>query len=176
MSEITMERIRGLCRAYADAERLLAERTEHVQEVRRSSSGRLMPGLRSAAAELSAARDELRDAVESSPQLFERPRTRALEGVKVGFRKLPGTIDCLSEAKVIERIRRVRPELEATLVAVRESLVKAALKKLDSRDLAAIGVSITAVDDEVVIRTAKTDIDALVDALLAEFEEEADAA
>ena len=54
---------------------------------------------------------------------------------------------------------------------MRTSLNKAALKKLPAAELASVGASIVAVDDVPVIAMPKDSLDALVDALLAEFEE-----
>ena len=169
--EYMIEGLVALCGRYAAAERLVHERAKRIRDVRRKASSRYLAGLNSAAAETSALKDELREAIMSSPHLFERPRTRALEGVKVSFRKLPGALEIHDEARTIARIRARLPQREADLVTVRTTLNKAALKKLGAKDLAAIGYSIADVDDEVVIRTAKSDVDALVDALLAEYEE-----
>ena len=103
--------------------------------------------------------------------MFVRPRTRALEGVKVGYRKMPGRIVC-DEARAVARIRELHPEREADLVRVRESLDRAALRRLDSQTLASIGVSIAHVEDEIVIAAAGADIDRLVDAMLYEVKDD----
>ena len=119
-------------------------------------------------------REALRDALADSPELFVKPRTRALEGIKVGFRKLPGRFEMADEGRTIKRIRERMPEREDEFVRVKESVDRAALKKLATGELARIGVTLVETGDEVVIAVAKTDLlDKLVEALLVEGEEAA---
>ena len=89
----------------------------------------------------------------------------------MGYRKQPGRVEC-DEAKAIARIRERLPERAPELVRVKESLDKTALRKLGGRELAAIGVRVAEVDDEVVVAGAPDDLDKLVDALLADAPEE----
>lgn len=168
---MTLIDIAGLCRAYAAARERLGETAEQIRALQRQALRVRLRGLRNRAAEVSAARDALRAAVAAHPELFVRPRTRALEGVKVGYRKMPGRIVC-DEARAVARIRKLHPEREADLVRVRESLDRAALRRLDSQTLASIGVSIADVEDEIVIAAAGADIDRLVDAMLDEVKDD----
>ena len=126
--------------------------------------------LKARVAEVSAARDELREAIAANPELFERPRTRALEGIKVGYRKQPGRVEC-DEERSIARIRKLYPDREADLVRVRESLIRSALKNLDAKTLASIGATVIQVADQIVIAAADDDLDKLVDALLSDDED-----
>ena len=166
-----MKEITRLCRAYADARDALAEVSGDIKAMRRAAVKSRLRALQNRVVEVSAAKDALRTAIAESPGLFAKPRTRALEGIKVGYRKLPGRIEC-DEARAIAMARKKLPERAASLVRVKESLDKPALLKLDSKQLACIGVSVTAVDDEIVIKAANTDLDKLVDALLADVPEE----
>ena len=166
----TLEGIAGLCKSYAAARERLADTTEAIRADQRQALRRRLRGLKARVAEVSVARDRLREAIEDNPELFERPRTRALEGIKVGYRKQPGRIEC-DEERVIARIRKLHPDREADLVRVRESLVRSALKNLDAKTLASIGVTVVQVDDQIVIAAADDDLDKLVDALLSDEEE-----
>ena len=168
---MTIAEIADLCRAYAAARERLAQTTEQIRALQRQALRARLRSLRARTAEVSSARSALYEAVEANPRLFERPRTRALEGVKVGYRKRPGRIEC-DESRCIARIRKLYPERESDLVRVRENLDRAALKRLDAKILAAIGVSVAAVDDEIVIAAAGADLDKLVDAMLAELDGE----
>ncbi len=168
---MTIADIAGLCRAYLAARERLAQTTEQIRALQRQALRSRLRALRSRAAEVSAARCELQAAVKANPQLFAGPRTRAFEGVKVGYRKRPGRIEC-DEARAIARIRKLYPDRETDLVRVRENLDRAALKRLDSKILAAIGVAVVAVDDEIVIAAAGGDLDKLVDAMLADLDGE----
>ncbi len=172
----TLERIGNLCRDYADAREALEETAEAIRDEQRAAVRRRLRGLKARVAAASAARDALRQALAVAPHLFERPRTRAIEGIKVGYRKMPGRIEYADEAKVIARIRARWPAREAELVRVKESLDRGALKRLDGRELATIGASIIEVDDEIVIAAAADDLDKLVDTLLEDGTEEREAA
>lgn len=169
-NEWTLAGIERLCREYAEARERLAETGGVIKDERRAGVRRKMSVLRRRIAEASAAHEALREAV-AAAHLFERPRTRAFEGVKVGYRKQPGRVEC-DEAKAIARIRERLPERAPELVRVKESLDKTALRKLGGRELAAIGVRVAEVDDEVVVAGAPDDLDKLVDALLADAPEE----
>ena len=166
----TMESIAGLCKSYSDARERLADTTEAIRAEQRRAVRQRIRGLKARAAEVSAARDELREAIAENPALFQKPRTRALEGVKVGYRKQPGRVEC-DEGRAIARIRKLYPDRQSDLIRVRESLNRSAMKHLDARILASIGVTVIQVDDQIVIAAANDDLDKLVEALLSDDEE-----
>ena len=170
---MTLEEIGKLCRCYADARDDLDRISEDIQEGRRQIIRSRMRALKGAVASTSAAKDELRQALEVSPDLFEKPRTRAIDGIKVGFRKLPGKIEVADEGRSIRRIREKLPGKADVLIVTRETLNRNALKGLSVKELASIGATLGDDEDEVVIKTASTDLDKLVDALLADGEEAA---
>ena len=165
------EVLAGLCQAFAGARDRVSERMERIRERRVKYTNRLIPGLRTRVAELGEARDRVREYLEEHREQFRKPRTRALAGCKVGWRKKPGRLVVADEARTIQLIRMRMPERAKALVQVRTSLNKAALKKLPAAELASVGASIVAVDDVPVIAMPKDSLDALVDALLADFEE-----
>ena len=168
-----MNEIVDLCRKYARAREALGEVTEEIAAERRRIVRQRLRGLKSRVAEVSAAKEALRAAIQASPELFVKPRTVAVDGVKFGFRKQTGALDIGDEAQAIDRLRKKLPGVADTLVVVRETLDKKGLRKLPAADLAKIGVTIDDPVDEVVIAAAASDIDKLVDALLSDGEEDA---
>ena len=102
-----------------------------------------------------------------------RPRTRATDGVKYGLRKQPGRLEIHDEARCIARVRERLPVSADALIRTTERLQHVALRHLDRRTLGAIGIRLVGVDDEVVISAAATDLDKLVEALLADGEDTA---
>ena len=162
----TMDEIAGLARAYAQARDALEETAEEIRSKQRKAIASRLRGLKSRVAETAAARDALHAAVEGRPDLFEKPRTVAVEGVKFGYRKLPGKVTIPDEAGAIGLLRRKFPDRATALVKTRETLDKSALANMAAADLAKIGVTVTEAGDEVTIRAAKADIDKLVAALL----------
>lgn len=165
---MTLDEIATLARAYARAREFLESITEEIEGERRQAVRRRLRALKARVAEAKVAKEELRAALAQAPGLFARPRTRAFDGVKVGYRKMPGRFEIADEARAIRRVRDKLPEHEAALIRVKESLSRAALKGLDARELAKIGVAAVDTDDEIVIDTPPSDLDKQVDALLAD--------
>ena len=165
-----------LAKAYAASRSRLDAVLDEINTMRRQAVRARLRGLRSRVAETSAAKDELRQAILSRPDLFERPRTQAVDGIKFGVRKQPGSIEYADEAQVVKRIRQKLPDQADTLVRTRETLDKTQLRKLPARILAQLGVTIGDPTDEVTIAAAAGDLDKLVDALLDEVGDAADAA
>ena len=166
-----LEPLAALCAEVAAARGRLSERLDQIRARREKYSRRLLPGLGERSAALSAALDTVIDWIDDHRDLFVRPRTRELAGVKVGLRKLPGRYVIADEAATVRLIREKLPARAATLVQVRETVVREPLKTLTAAELAAVGIALEHPDDEVVVRTPKDDLEKLVDALLAEFEE-----
>lgn len=99
-----------------------------------------------AAAE-AAAYAQLNDLLAISPQLFVKPRSLAVDGVKAGFRKAEDRLDWDDETIVAKRILTLLPQRYDLLVRTQVSLVADALAELDAEDLQKIGVrTITGVD------------------------------
>ena len=151
---MTLEEITELARDYARAVERLAELSEEIREQQRHAVRQRLRGLKARAAEASAARAVLHDAIDNSRERFASPRTRATDGVKYGLRKQPGRVEVSDEARSIARIRERLPDWADTLIRTTERLQRAPLRHLDSRGLASIGIRIEAVDDEVVIAAA----------------------
>ena len=168
----TMDDIVSLARQYAKARDALEETGEEIRQLQRKAVRDRLRGLRNRVAETAAAHEALSAAIEGRPDLFVKPRTVAVDGVKFGFRKQAGALDVGDEAQAIELLRKKLPGLADTLIVTKEALDKKGLRKLPATDLARIGVTIGNATDDVVIAVAESDIDKLVAALL-DSEEEA---
>lgn len=162
----TMDDIVALARAYARSRDALEAAGEEIKELQRKAVRSRIRGLRGRVAETAAAHDALSAAIKARPDLFVRPRTVAVDGVKFGFRKQAGAIEIGDEGQAIKRLRQKFPDREEATINVKESLDKKALRKMPAADLARIGVSIDSPVDHVVIDVAESDIDKLVAALI----------
>ncbi len=169
-TKIALGEVADLAKTYARERGALQDVVDDIHDDQRAILRARKRSLQAAVVRASAAKDALRTAIDGSRALFERPRTQTCDGVKFGLRKLPGRIDLGDEAQVITRIRRKLPNRADDLVRVRESLAKPALRNLDARSLAAIGVQIDDVADEIIIAAASDDLDKLVAALLPDEE------
>ena len=103
---MTLDEITGLARTYAAARGKLTERTEEVREEQRKIARRRLRGIRNAVAETVTAGEALSAAIEANRDLFGRPRTRSVDGVKFGLRKKAGKISVENTETAIARLRR----------------------------------------------------------------------
>lgn len=160
-----------LALAVFKSDEALRKQAESIKEAQRAAARPLLPGLKRKAATASAKRDALREHIKTHPERFEKPRTRALHGVKLGLRQLPGRLEIDAEA-AIPLIRRFFPERFKALVKTTTRLQAAPLKALKPAELARIGGEIVELGDEVVISVAKSDVDKLVETLLEDLDDD----
>lgn len=156
-----------LAKHYATARTVLADTVNELEAELAVIHRRYINRIKAAAAKAQDASAALRSAVEGAPELFVKPRTFTLHGIKVGYQKGKGRLEFDTEA-VIERIHKHCPELQDTLVRVKFELVKDALANLDVATLRKLGCSVVDADDQVIVKAADTAVDKLVAKLLDE--------
>jgi hypothetical protein len=125
-----------------------------------------MPALKKAVARAAEKHDGLKATIEANPALFVRPRTMALHGIKFGFAKGKGVIKFDDAAQVCKLVRKHLPDQVETLLSVREKPIKDALAVLPAQDLKRLGCTVIETGDAVVIRSADSEVDKLVQALI----------
>ena len=162
----TMEDIVALARAFASAREATEALAEDIKALQRKALRGRLRALRSRIAEQAASEEALRAAIQARPDLFVSPRTVAVEGIKFGLRKQPGAVALGDEAQAIRRLRKRLPDRADALIRVRETLDRAALRKLPAAELAQIGITIERATDEVTIAAGRDDLDRVVAALL----------
>lgn len=170
---VTPHHIEAKAEAYARDREELASITTALQAVIDEARRRAMPEIREAVRNAAESRDRLRAMIEAAPELFHKPRTRVIAGVKLGYQKQKGKVEFDDEGKVIERIHAQLPKDQAELlIRKRESVHKPAVYDLTAGDLKRLGIRITDDCDEVVIKPTDSEVDKLVAALLDEAGEE----
>ena len=165
-SGATMEDIVALARAFAAARATTEALAEDIKALQRKALRSRLRALRTRIAEQAASEEALRAAICARPDLFIKPRTVAVDGIRFGFRKQPGSVEVGDEARAIGRLRERFPSRAEALIRVRETLDRAALRKLPAAELAQIGVTMEKATDEVTIAAASGDLDRVVAALL----------
>jgi hypothetical protein len=154
---------------YAKAREVLAERVANFEAEVQAVRKRLLPGIKTAAAAAADAQGELSGQVTTHPDLFIKPRTMTLRGIKVGFQKGKGKITWDDDDKVVAAIRRhFAQDLADTLIAKIERPVKDALAQLPAADLRRLGITVEEAGDHVYIKAADSEIDKLVAQILEE--------
>jgi hypothetical protein len=154
---------------YADARKLLADRVQTCKAEIDAVTRRHLDGIRKAAGLAAQAEAQLRQHIEESPDLFVKPRTMTLHGVKLGYQKGKGRIDYADAAKVCDLIRRHLPDEAGALIVTTETPVKPALLNLDVGTLRKLGCTVTGTEDAIIIKDSAGEVDKIVARLLAEF-------
>lgn len=173
----TMTDITRLTEAYSIRHDNLASTLRRIEEEIRAVRSKHLDTLKQKVRATAEAHSALHAAIESAPELFEKPRTQVIAGIKVGMTKQRGKIEITDERATITRIRKLLPEDQAELlVNVKESVDKQAAMTLTAADLKRLGIHVTDDVDAVYIRPTDSDIDKLVEKLLNEAAREEDAA
>lgn len=161
-----MDQIETCARAYARERKTLGERVQRLEDEKTALARKYLPGIKLAAGRAQAAHDTLGAAIADNPELFVKPRTITIDGVKLGLAKGKGNIVIHDEPATIRLIRRHMPEQADALIRVKESVIKPALKNLTSSEARKVGVEIIDTGDEIVIRCPEDEVDKLVAKLL----------
>lgn len=162
----TLSEIEQLTKEYAIHRKMLADRVTELEEELAQVKKRHLNNIKKAVTVAAANQSRLHAAIEDSPELFKKPRTIVLYGVKVGFQKGKGEIKWEDADQVLRLIKKHFPEQAETLIKVAETPVKTALAQLSVQDLKRIGVTVVETGDQVMIKPTDGEVDKLVDALL----------
>ena len=161
-----MNDIERQTKVYAEAREklagMVAELTAGLEALKRDR----LPAIKRALQRAAEKEAELRAVIEGAPELFTKPRTVVMHGVKVGWMKGAGKIDFDDPDQVVALIKKKLPDQADVLVATTEKPVKKALQQLSVKELQSIGCQVEGTDDVVVIKAVDSDVDKLVTALL----------
>lgn len=172
-----LETIEQRAARYAARRAELLDLLRRVEQRQRRVIDNHLGRIRDLLGKVAAAEDDLRRLIQAHPELFERPRTRILHGIKVGLQKGKGKVEIPDEAKTLRYIREKLPEEQAELmIRVTEKVERRALMDLTAADLKRLGVRLIESGDQVVIRPVDSDLDQLVKALLSRIDLEEEAA
>lgn len=171
--DVTHQTLEGMAAELASAvecrRALTAALRRRLLEVR----DELAPALREATASERDCKAALLGAVEIAPHLFRAPRTRQSHGIKYGWQTGKPSIEIPDEAKTIKLIReKVDEAQQALLIRVSEKVDKRAVLDLTAKDLRMLGIRQLDARDTPLVTIPKDEVDRLVDALLAEAEQE----
>ena len=167
------EKLDGLCGAYRDARSAVSDRVRLLKKREFKYTHRLIPGLKKRIAAQAQARNAISSYLADHPEQFDKPRTRTLGGIRVGWRKMPGVVVIPDPKRTVDLIRKkLSKDQQKALLVVRTTITKAALRSLSTAELASVGVSIVSVADRPVITQPGDGIDKMAAAFLADHEED----
>lgn len=171
----TMQDIESRAQVHAAAREKLKQLVTLLNAELDAVKRKRMAKLRTAVADAQQTGDALLVLVADAPDLFKRPKSHTLHGVKFGFKKEKGRIDFADPDQVIKLIRKHYPDLADTLIVTTERPSKEAMNNLQADQLKKIGVTVTADSDVAFIGSTDSDVDKIVSALLKGVEEEVEA-
>jgi hypothetical protein len=167
----TLTEIEKLAKEFSEARKILRDRVDVLDTGMTALKKRYLPGIRNAVETAKEKQTVLSDAIEDSPDLFVKPRTMTLFGIKFGIEKQKGKLEWEDKNVVVKLIKKLFPDSWETYVKVKEDPMKKTLATLPSADLKKLGIQVTETGDAVVIKPADSEVDKLVDALLNEKRE-----
>lgn len=134
-----------------------------------------LPDIRRAARKVAKQHEELKALIEAAPELFAKPRTQVVDGLKFGMKKQVGAMTWPDDEKLCARIRKLAADEVITegqvelLIKVTEKPVAKALEKLEGTVLKRLGVEIGKDSDAVVIASVDGEVEKAVKALIADM-------
>lgn len=125
-------------------------------------------GMDAAAEEEAAAHRALMGLLEAAPQLFDKPRSICVNGVRAGYRKAEDSLDWGEDAALIKRIRALLPSHADLLIRTEENVVIDALAQLSPAAHQKLGISRITGADNPFITIGAADVEKLAQALIAD--------
>jgi hypothetical protein len=163
--------IEGRANAYAIARTALAEHVTLIRDEQDAIKRRHLKRLRTLVGHSAEALNALMSEIEAHPECFEKPRSRVLAGIQLGYRKGKGKLVYEDEERVVAAIHKLLPDQAEVLLKVTEKPAKDSLTQLDAATLKKLGVTIEGTGDVIFVKPADSEVDKLVDALLGDLTE-----
>lgn len=166
------ERLDALAKNYAARRARVASIVTDIEDEIRGVHSRHRRALHEALATAEGAQAALRAELTDHPELFEKPKTWTLHGIRIGFRKGSGKVEWeIEDEQLVARIKKrfgADSEQARACIKVVEKVVSDALRELDAKDLAALGVTIEDVGEVSFVKAEASEADKLVKRLLKE--------
>jgi hypothetical protein len=167
----TLNDIDKLTKAYSDTREDLGARVANLEEELEAIRKKYMPGIKRCINTAADQSSRIRAAVEESRELFGRPKTIVLHGIKVGFQKGKGKLEWEDDEIVVRLIERHFPDQAEVLIKTVKKPRKDGLNSLTVQELKRIRVTAEETGEMIVVRPVDTDVDKIVKALLKEQDE-----
>lgn len=156
--------------AVSDAETVSQQFEAAVAQLKR----RFVAKARAHVGRVATARRALQVAIQESPDLWEKPRTRVFHGVQVGLRRVPGELTWEDDEVLIQKIRRYYVDEIGALIKTVEKPNANGLALLPEDDRKRLGLTVVGAGDRVVLKVVAADLDKFVRALVGNLTEDDD--
>lgn len=166
-----LKTIGTLTEDFAGARTKLAERITSLSDELAAVKKRHIGLIRKAVQVAKEKQALLAAALEEAPELFVKPRTVIISGIKVGYQKGKGEIEWEDDDQVVRLIRKHFPEQEDVLIKTTEKPLKKALSQLTVAELKKLGITVEDTGDHILVKPTDSDVDKYVNMLLKETKE-----
>ena len=126
--------IEKLTKGFSEGREDLAARVRTLEEEIQAVKKRHLAGIKRSVASVAEKQHALKTALEDSKDLFKKPKTMILHGIKIGFMKAKGKISWADDAQVVKLIKKHFPESAELLIKTTEKPLKDALQGLSAAD------------------------------------------
>lgn len=168
----TMNEIELRAKKYAEARERVTAIVTALDEAMELLKKTELPKLRKAIATAAEHHDALKALVESAPELFQKPKTVILHGLRIGYMKGKGGIAWDDPDHVVSLIIERLPDQAETLIRWTGKPLKEAINQLDVATLKKIGCRVVDTGEQVFIKAVDSAVDKMVEALLKDAVEE----
>lgn len=157
----------------------LSEHRDHLSTLFLALQGDLdavknaaMADIKRVARRVAKEHNELVDAIKSTPELFEKPRSYVVEGIKFGMQASPGTMQWEDDEKVCDRIFAlaaagdIPADQVDLLVVVKKKPVADAVRQLPPAVQRRIGVRLEGDGDQPLIKSVDSAIEKAVTSVI----------
>lgn len=140
-----------------------------------------LPGIRGLARRIAKQHADLQELINANPDLFVKPRSYVVDGLKFGLQKQKGRMTWDDDQKLCDRVARLVEDgtltqgQAAMCVAYTVKPVAAALEQLDGKVLKRLGVTVTADTDAPLIKSVDSEVEKAVNAVIREATKDANA-
>lgn len=174
--QVDMTAIEQAAKAARAARLVLTDRVTTLQDEIEAAKKRKLPGIKTAVADVKEADAKLLAMLQLAPQLFVRPKSVVLHGIKLGYKKGSGSLEIADVDSLVKLVRKHFPEQFDLLVKTKHTPIKKALQNMATGDLKKLGVTVEGTTEVCFIQDATDSVDKLVAALLGNEEPECEAA
>lgn len=164
-----------------EMETIIADLEKELGEVKH----KYMAALKRKVGQVARCEAELTQIIEASPELFAKPKTMILHGVKIGFTLSKGSVefDDDDEQNVVRRIQALcgcTDEFktddtfvgrESEFIRTKFAVNKVAVSRLSAEDLERIGCRIDGAGDVVCVKRVAGDVEKIIDKMIAKLVE-----
>ncbi len=162
----TMQDIERETREFAQADRQLEEIMNEIRADTEALKKKYLARIRSVMNQVTAKHADLYREIAENKDLFEKPRTQTIDGIRVGLEKGKGSLEIEDAELTVKLIKKHFREQADILITTIEEPSVAAIKKLPEEDLKKIGAAIVGKEDRVVIKKVDTQLNKILNSLL----------